>query len=47
MRRLPVDNQLLVFGVTYELSSQRIEYSRTVYSIFDYLSDVGGLSSAL
>ena len=34
-------------GVTYELSQSQLLYSRTVYSVFDYLSDIGGLVSAL
>ena len=46
-RRLPRYNDLLVFGLSYELSNARIQYNRTVYGVFDYLSDVGGLSSAL
>ena len=47
MRRLPIDNELTVFGITYELSSDRLHQKRTVYSVTDYLSNIGGLSSAL
>ena len=32
---------------SYELSSSLKVYHRAVYSVFDYLSDVGGLSGAL
>ena len=45
-RRKPLDNVLTVFSLSYELSSSRIQYNRSVYGIFDYLSDIGGLSSA-
>ena len=37
----------LVFSLSYELSSTRIQYNRTIYGVFDYLSDIGGLSSAI
>ena len=45
-RHIPLDNILTVFSLSYELSSSRIQYNRSVYGIFDYLSDIGGLSSA-
>ena len=35
-----------MFNIRYEVSTSRHLYTRTVYSIFDILSDVGGLISA-
>ena len=35
-----------MFNIRYEISTSRYVFSRTVYSVFDYLSDVGGLISA-
>ena len=37
----------VINGITYEMSATRLEYTRTVYSILDLLSDVGGLFGAL
>ena len=34
-------------SITYEMSLSRVEYTRTVYSILDFLRDIGGLFSAL
>ena len=45
-RILPYDNRMWN-AITYELSTTRIEYSRIVYSTFDYLRDLGGLFSAI
>ena len=35
------------FGVVYEMSLDMIAYKRTVYSTMDWVSDIGGLSSAM
>ena len=35
------------FGVAYEMSFDIVKYERTVYSLLDWLSDIGGLASAL
>ena len=34
-------------SITYEMSLSRVEYTRTVYSILDFLRDIGGLFAAL
>ena len=34
-------------SITFEMSLQRNEVSRTVYSLMDFLGDLGGLFSAL
>ena len=40
-------NNLHQFGVTYEMNLDLTEYNRKVYGFLDWLSDLGGLSSAL
>ena len=35
------------FGVAYEMSLDLITYERTVYGFLEWLSDLGGLASAL
>ena len=47
MRRLFLQDAKTIFGVTYELNLDRYYQKRTVYSIPDYLSNIGGLSSAV
>ena len=45
-RILPYDNYMHN-AITFELSRTRIDYTRTVYSVFDFLGDIGGLYGAL
>ena len=45
-RILPYKNQMQN-AITYELSQTRVVYTRTVYSILDFFSDIGGLQGAL
>ena len=45
-RPIEFDN-LNQFGVTYEVNLDMTSYQRTVYSFLEWLSDLGGLSSAL
>ena len=45
-RILPYANRMWN-SITYEMSLTRRAYSRTVYSFLDFLSDIGGLFSAL
>lgn len=45
-RILPYKTQMWN-SITYELSQTRHEYTRTVYSMLDFLGDIGGLFSAL
>ena len=46
MRTLPYEN-LFQNSITFEMSLARMSYSRSVYSILDFLGDMGGLESAL
>ena len=46
MRPMEFDN-LHWFGVTYEMSLNKDHYTRTVYSSLDWLSDIGGISTAI
>ena len=46
LRILPYDNYMHN-SLTFELSRTRIDYTRTVYSVFDFLGDIGGFSRAL
>ena len=34
-------------AITFEMSMNRNEYTRTVYSIMDFMSELGGLFSAI
>ena len=34
-------------GYSIEMSLDKVEYSRSIYSLLDFLGDVGGLSSIL
>ena len=45
-RLLPYKNSFQN-SITFEMSLQRNEVSRTVYSFMDFLGDIGGLFSAL
>ena len=45
-RFLTYDN-LMHTSLTFELSTTRIDYTRTIYSMFDFLGDIGGLHGAL
>ena len=44
-RFLPYKNQFWN-SITYELSQSLLEQTRTVYGIFDFLGDIGGLSTS-
>ena len=45
-RIMPYDN-LMQNSITFELSRTRIDFTRTIYSVFDFLGDIGGLHGAL
>ena len=45
-RVLPYSN-MMWNAITYEMSLTRRAYSRTVYNSLDFLSEIGGLFSAL
>ena len=45
-RPIEFDN-LSQFGVVYEVNLDLTSYTRTVYSFLDWVSDIGGLSSAI
>ena len=40
-------NNLHQFGVVYEMSLDLVEHQRQVYGFLDWLSDCGGLASAM
>ena len=40
-------NNLHQFGVVFEMSLDLVEHQRQVYGFLDWLSDCGGLASAL
>ena len=46
LRILPYDNYMHN-SLTFELSRTRLDYTRTVYSVFDFLGDIGGFHGAL
>ena len=45
-RPIEFDN-LSQFGVVYEVNLDLTTYTRTVYSFLDWVSDIGGLSTAI
>ena len=45
-REMPYKNRMWT-AITYELSQDKTEYYRNVYSFLDLLSDVGGLYGSL
>ena len=46
-RAMSVHNAHKLHSIRYEVTNTRILFTRTVYSIFDYMRDVGGFVGAL
>ena len=46
IRNIPYRNQFWNV-ITYEMSQTRVEYKRFVYSLIDFLGEIGGLFGAI
>ena len=42
-----ISNNRMQNTITYEVSMKKIEYTRSIYGMLDYLADIGGLFAAL